>query len=360
MDNANSREYLEKILAQVLENMKRTAHAPSVQMTDVPRDSLGLNDDDEAAMDDLDEDENPDKRHTQRRSDKYVQKNGELSDSEDEDPDERQGRRRRVQANFRHILDIGANDSGVETGSGVGTPMQGSSVPDDADEMNIDSVEQPAPTPSPMNGHVNGSAPISNSQSPAQPPAPADDGDIEMEDAVEPTVETNGDTTPATNHVAQPEEESTITVQQQRTPRDSPVQPQEQEVAQAEGSAPVPEPQTITSLTAPPPTTEPTEPTEPTPEPAPMPAVEVSTVPSPTTAAVEEPEETEPAAEPEAVIKPEPEEANDDIAKAQAAEEGRIEREITNAEGEARTEEAAKAEESDKPDSPAIVEEPKD
>lgn len=356
MDNANSREYLEKILSQVLENMKRTAHAPSVQMTDVPRDSLGINDDDEAAMDDLDEDENTDKRHTQRRSDKYVQKNGELSDSEDEDPHERQGRRRRVQANFRHIMDVGATDSGVETGSGVGTPMQGSSVPDDADEMNIDSVEQPVATPSPANGPTNGSAAVSNPQSPAQPPA-ANDGDIEMEDAVEDAVEVNGDAAPATNHAVLPEEESTITVQQQRTPPDSPIQPQEQEIEQTEEPTPAPEPQTSITLTAPPSTSEPTEPaTEPALEPAP----EAPAAPSPAAANVEAIEQVATTAEPDAVIKPEPEEANDDIVKAQAAEEGRIEREIANAKDEARTEQAAKAEESDNPDSPVLVDEPTD
>merc|ERR1711939_299144 len=53
MDNANSKEYLEKILTQVLENLKRTAHAPSVQMTDVPRESLGMKD--EMNVDELDE-----------------------------------------------------------------------------------------------------------------------------------------------------------------------------------------------------------------------------------------------------------------------------------------------------------------
>jgi histone deacetylase 1/2 len=345
MDNANSREYLEKILSQVLENMKRTAHAPSVQMTDVPRDSLGLNDDDEAALDDLDEDENPDKRHTERRSDKYVQKNGELSDSEDEDPDERQGRRRRVQANFRHIMDVGANDSGVETGSGVGTPMQGSSVPDDADEMNIDSVEPPIASPSPPNGPTNGSAAVSNPQSPSQPPA-ADDGDIEMEDA-----DVNGDTAPVTNHAAAPEEESTITVQQQRTPPDSPPQTQEQEEEQTEEPAPVPP--TTVSLTAPPPTIEPAEVAMES-----APELPVAPAPAPTASAVEAVEEAEP--EPEAVIKPEPEEANDDIAKAQAAEDGRIEREVANAEGEARTEQAAKAEEADEPNTTNLIDEPKD
>lgn len=344
MDNANSREYLEKILQQVLENMKRTAHAPSVQMTDVPRDSLGLNDDDEAALDDLDEDEHPDKRHTQRRSDKYVQKNGEHSDSEDEDPEEGSARRRRnIQANFRHIMDIGANDSGVETGSAVGTPMQGSSVPDDADEMNIDSVEQPMASPSPTDGALNGSTALSTAQSPAQLPA-AEDGDVEMEDA-----DVNGDSPSATNHIAPPEEESTITVQQQRTPPDSPPQSPQQEDTHAEEQAPPPT--STSSLTALPAATEVTEPARESPP-------EAAAVPATTAAPVEARSEVQP--EPEAVIKPEPEDVNDDIAKAQAAEEGRIEREVANAEGEARTEQAAKAEEAEDGNGSIVVNEAKD
>jgi histone deacetylase 1/2 len=138
MDNANSREYLDKILIQVLENMRRTAHAPSVQHIDVPRESLGMNDDDEAALDDFDEDMNADNRTSQRKSDKYVEKNGELSDSDDDDevgaPSRLPGRdMRRARMNYRNLLDVGA-DSGVETGSGVGTPLQGTSLPDEDDE----------------------------------------------------------------------------------------------------------------------------------------------------------------------------------------------------------------------------------
>jgi histone deacetylase 1/2 len=324
--------------------MKRTAHAPSVQMTDVPRDSLGLNDDDEAALDDMDEDEHPDKRHTQRRSDKYVQKNGEHSDSEDEDPDEQSTRRRRnIQANFRNIMDVGANDSGVETGSAVGTPMQGSSVPDDVDEMNIDSVEQPVASPSPADGLANGSTVISTAQSPAHVPS-AEDGDVEMEDA-----DVNGDDASATNHIAPPEEESTITVQQQRTPPDSPPQSPQQEATPAEEQAPPPA--STISHTAPPAAAEATEPArEPTPE--------VVTAPAAVVAPVEAASEVEP--EPEAVIKPEPEDTNDDIAKAQAAEEGLIEREVANVEGEARTEQAAKAEEAEDGNGSIVANEAKD
>lgn len=94
MDNANSQEYLQKIKVQVIENLKRTAFAPSVQMTDVPRDPEGMNDEADAELDDLDEDENPDSRYSKRRWEKYVEKDGELSDSEDEEMNEANGVRK--------------------------------------------------------------------------------------------------------------------------------------------------------------------------------------------------------------------------------------------------------------------------
>jgi histone deacetylase 1/2 len=215
MDNANSREYLEKIRVQVIENLKRTTFAPSVQMQDVPRDSLAMNDEDEAAMDDLDEDENPDRRHTQRRFDKYIEKDGELSDSEDEETNEANGvhkqpgtRKRRSRMDFRHLTDF--NDSGMD--SNIATPLAGSSLPDnDVDEdMNLDDAgpaeADEAQTPSPE-GITNPSAAASGEQSPQ---AAGDTADVQMEDV---------DVGPATADNAanqQPE------IRQEVTPPDSP------------------------------------------------------------------------------------------------------------------------------------------
>lgn len=153
MDNANTKEYLDKIRSQVIENLKRTAFAPSVQMTDVPREPLveGMDDEADAILDDLDEDENKDKRYTKRRFDQYIEKSGELSDSEDEEELAANGVRRqhvakrRNHANYRH-LDVA--DSGVE--SGIATPREASSVPDeDMDttaDGHADKVEAPATT----------------------------------------------------------------------------------------------------------------------------------------------------------------------------------------------------------------------
>lgn len=134
MDNANTKEYLEKIRGQVVENLKRTAFAPSVQMTDVPRDPLvgGMDDEADAILDDMDEDENKDVRVTKRRFDQYVEKPGELSDSEDEEENAANGIRRQPGAlkrknhfNYKH-LDA---DSGLE--SGLATPREESSIADE-------------------------------------------------------------------------------------------------------------------------------------------------------------------------------------------------------------------------------------
>ena len=98
MDNANSQDYLEKIKVQVIENLKRTTFAPSVQMTDVPRDPEGMNDEAEAELDDADEDENPDSRYTKRVWDKYMERDDELDPSDDEDENEANGVRRQPNA----------------------------------------------------------------------------------------------------------------------------------------------------------------------------------------------------------------------------------------------------------------------
>lgn len=152
MDNANTKDYLDKIRIQVIENLKRTAFAPSVQMTDVPRNPLvdGMDDEADDVMDDLDEDENKDKRFTQRRFDQYVEKPGELlSDSEDEEENAANGvrrqpgaMRRRNQTNYRNL-----DDSGLD--SGIATPAEASSVGDGELDAAMDTVMPDIPRTEP-------------------------------------------------------------------------------------------------------------------------------------------------------------------------------------------------------------------
>ena len=108
MDNANSQEYLQKIKVQVIENLRQTTFAPSVQMTDVPRDPVGMNDEADAELDDADEDENPDLRYTKRRWDKYIERDDELDPSDDEDGNEANGVRQQPTApkRRRNMMDF--------------------------------------------------------------------------------------------------------------------------------------------------------------------------------------------------------------------------------------------------------------
>ena len=106
MHNSNSHDYLEKIKNAVIDNLRSLAHAPSVQMTDVPRDSMAMNDEDDAILDDLDEDEHPDRRHTKRRWDKCIEKDGELEESDDEEENHANGVHRQPNGHRRrNIMD---------------------------------------------------------------------------------------------------------------------------------------------------------------------------------------------------------------------------------------------------------------
>ncbi|KAI0975243.1 hypothetical protein F4678DRAFT_419717 [Xylaria arbuscula] len=125
MENANSPEYLEKIKNQLIENLRRTAHVPSVQMQDVPRQSLGaMTDEDDAELDDLDEDENKDVRLTQRQWERRIERDDEYEASDNEEMEKangihRNGTSRRAFQNYRN--------SDAEGDSGVATPADGMS-----------------------------------------------------------------------------------------------------------------------------------------------------------------------------------------------------------------------------------------
>ncbi|KAI1328938.1 histone deacetylase RpdA/Rpd3 [Xylariaceae sp. FL0255] len=92
MENANSPEYLEKIKNQLIDNLRRTAHVPSVQMQDVPSHSLAaMSDEDDAELDDLDEDENKDVRMSQRRWEQRIERDDEFEESDNEDMEKANG-----------------------------------------------------------------------------------------------------------------------------------------------------------------------------------------------------------------------------------------------------------------------------
>lgn len=77
---------MDEITTLILENLKQVTFAPSVQMSDIPQQSMGMTDEEEAKQNDLDEDKNKDVRTTQYRKDKMVvDEDGYVSDSEGED-----------------------------------------------------------------------------------------------------------------------------------------------------------------------------------------------------------------------------------------------------------------------------------
>ncbi|ODV88478.1 hypothetical protein CANCADRAFT_33060 [Tortispora caseinolytica NRRL Y-17796] len=94
MLNANTKQYLNKVLSSVLENLERTKFAPSVQIQNVPRD---------VPEDEVDEDLYKDERNGgQPGWDATVQHDGELSDSDDEGD----GGRRNIHASRTEDTDM--------------------------------------------------------------------------------------------------------------------------------------------------------------------------------------------------------------------------------------------------------------
>ncbi|KAI9346534.1 hypothetical protein BDR26DRAFT_855718 [Obelidium mucronatum] len=81
MENLNSQDYLDKMLARVLENLRNLPHAPSVQMQDVPRDLFA---EEEAMAIDEDLDHNKDVRISDVSREKRIRRDDEYSDSDDE------------------------------------------------------------------------------------------------------------------------------------------------------------------------------------------------------------------------------------------------------------------------------------
>ncbi|KAI9763723.1 MAG: histone deacetylase [Candelina submexicana] len=188
MDNANSQDYLEKIKIQVIENLKRTAFAPSVQMTDVPRDPEGMDDEADAILDDLDEDDNKDARYTKRRWDKYVEKDGELSESEDEDENNANGVRKQPGSPKRRNLMDYTNPAAVPDfdDSAMGTPDLAGSGEDEDDTaaINAEVSAEVLEAKRSASGSPTGEASSSNVATPDDSPVLGpldDDGDVDMD-----------------------------------------------------------------------------------------------------------------------------------------------------------------------------------
>eukprot|EP01132_Coremiostelium_polycephalum_P010950 gene10950-13414_t len=76
MENQNSKDYIEKIRVQIIENLRHLNHAPGIQHTEIPPDAFNYSEDEE--------DEDPDVRISEADRDKRIQHQAELSDSDEE------------------------------------------------------------------------------------------------------------------------------------------------------------------------------------------------------------------------------------------------------------------------------------
>lgn len=214
MENANSPEYLSKIKIQVLENLKRTAFAPSVQMNEVPRDPIGLDDEADAELDDLDEDENKDSRWTERRWEKQTVNEGELSESEDEDMNERHGVRRQPGRKRRRNMMDYQNPNGLDDGVPSGAT---SSKRAGTRERNGNVTNQVSPSPALSSPLLNNGL-SSSEPSPSEAWSEGDDNegeddDVDMADGPAASPPTNGTANGITAGPTRPQE---------ATPPDSP------------------------------------------------------------------------------------------------------------------------------------------
>ena len=84
MNNANSKEYLDKILTQLISNLDHTKHAPSVQMNEVPRDPEDWGDIEEDTPMAIDT-----KGGSQMARDKMIQGENEFYDDDEKDRGEK-------------------------------------------------------------------------------------------------------------------------------------------------------------------------------------------------------------------------------------------------------------------------------
>ncbi|KAF2274313.1 uncharacterized protein EI97DRAFT_495351 [Westerdykella ornata] len=192
MENANSPDYLNRIMNTVIENIRRTGK-PSVEaFQTVPENPLtrGMESDDEDEEDDLDVDQHPDQRVTQRQRDKMIAKDNEFEESDDEEYKASLGVRRQPGETRRrgimafqnpHALPDEIEDEAPRTMNGESGRVAGQASPGPA-------------------SRASSARPATNGAGAASAAAADEDGDIEMDDetAAEPATTVAGAAGPST------------------------------------------------------------------------------------------------------------------------------------------------------------------
>jgi histone deacetylase 1/2 len=198
MENSNSREYLEKITSSVIDNLRQTGPAPSVQLQDVPRKPFGgMTDEEEAELDDLDEDENKDVRMTEHRWDKHVEHDNEFEASDDDEMARVNGATRQ-NGNKRSFTDYRKGEMDVDNPDAPPAKAPNGASNDDAAEehagedghdVNDDTIDDISAPDQPEKDQPEKA--IENASEGVKEPEPTKvdgDGDVGMEDsAVEET-----------------------------------------------------------------------------------------------------------------------------------------------------------------------------
>ncbi|KAI7772572.1 hypothetical protein LZL87_005297 [Fusarium oxysporum] len=194
MENSNSREYLEKITSSVIDNLRQTGPAPSVQLQDVPRKPFGgMTDEEEAELDDLDEDENKDVRMTEHRWDKHVEHDNEFEASDDDEMAQahgatRQNGNKRTFTDYRkgemEIDNVDAPPAKVTNGASADEPAEEQAGEDahDVNDDTIDDISAPAEKEAPPN---ESEKPDEAAKEPEASKVDGD-GDVGMEDSAAP------------------------------------------------------------------------------------------------------------------------------------------------------------------------------
>lgn len=227
MENSNSREYLEKITASVIDNLRQTGPAPSVQLQDVPRKPFGgMTDEEEAELDDLDEDENKDVRMTEHRWDKHVEHDNEFEASDDDEMARahgatRQNGNKRTFTDYRKgemdVDNADAPPAKVTNGASADEPAE-EQAGDDVNDVNddtIDDISAPAPAEK--------EAPPKESEKPDEPAKEPEaskvdgDGDVGMEDSAAP------EETTIKKEEVEPEAPAEPSAPTEKAPKDEPV-----------------------------------------------------------------------------------------------------------------------------------------
>ncbi|EGU83854.1 histone deacetylase 1/2 [Fusarium oxysporum f. sp. conglutinans race 2 54008] len=196
MENSNSREYLEKITSSVIDNLRQTGPAPSVQLQDVPRKPFGgMTDEEEAELDDLDEDENKDVRMTEHRWDKHVEHDNEFEASDDDEMAQahgatRQNGNKRTFTDYRkgemEIDNADAPPAKVTNGASADEPAE-EQAGEDAHDVNDDTIDDiSAPAPAEKEAPPKESGKPDEAIKEAEASKVDGDGDVGMEDSAAP------------------------------------------------------------------------------------------------------------------------------------------------------------------------------